>query len=115
MSKTTGNKRKPPHSWRPPADRWDEAPEAARELGISLNAYMTMRILGGGPPRVRGSAIDRALLAKLIAECAAMRDGLDRIVEVAGQDQDVSRAVEGAARHIEQVAATALLATGRKP
>ena len=116
MNKTTDNNmRDSPVSWRAPPGGKEQAREAAREAGMSLNAYITHCVLHGGPPRVRGSAIDRELLAQVVAEGAAIRDGLDRIVEVAGQDQDVSRAVEGAARHIEQLAATALLATGRKP
>jgi hypothetical protein len=115
MTEKTDKKREAPYSYRPPADRREALREDIRRSGLSTNAYFTHRLFSNQPIRTRGSAVDRETLARLLAECALIRDGLDRIEAVARDGDDVSLALEGAARHLEEIAATVMKAAGRKP
>lgn len=111
----TEKKRAAPISYRPPAKLRDAFDARVRESGLPTNQYITKCVFEGGAPRLRGSAVDRRMLAKLLAECAAIRDGLERVEKIAGEGQDVSRALDGAARHLEEIAARVMKATGRGP
>ena len=93
MTEKTDKKREAPYSYRPPADRREALREDIRRSGLSTNAYFTHRLFSNQPIRTRGSAVDREAL-----------DG-----------DDVSLALEGAARHLEEIAATVMKAAGRKP
>lgn len=115
MTGQKDKKREAPISYRPPAQLRDAFKECVRESGLSTNHYITKCIFEGGPPRVRGSAVDRQMLARLLAECALIRDGLARVEKLAGEGEDVSRALDGASAHLEEIAATVMKAAGRKP
>ena len=116
MTEKSDKKRDPPISYRPPAELRAEFLDRVSESGLPTNQYITRCIFDGHPPQQkRGSAVDRKLLAKLLAECAQIRDGLDRLEVIASGNPDVSHAVEGAARHLEEIAAAVMQATGKKP
>lgn len=110
-----GSKREAPISWRPPAEERDAFFSRVRASGLTTNEYITRCVIQGKPPRQqRGHGEVRKDLAKILAECSAIRDGLQRLEKHAENDPDIALALQGAVQHLEVIATAIMQATGRK-
>lgn len=115
MDKREDKKRDSPISWRPPAGEKEAFLSRVRASGLSTNEYITRCVIRGKPPRQqRGHGETRAELARILAECSAIRDGLTRLERHAEHDPDIALALEGAVQHLEVIATAIMQATGRK-
>ena len=85
MTEKTDKKRDAPVSYRPPADLRDEFRRRVETSGLSANAYITRAIFNAAIPRgARHPAVEKQMLAQLLARSAAIRDALDNAIRVDG-------------------------------
>jgi hypothetical protein len=102
-------KRDAPISYRPPARLRAEFRARVERSGLSTSGYITQCVFTGDGPRARGVAADRQLVAKLLAEAAALHD---RLVALEGADPDGLAEAMG---NLREIRAACLVALGRKP
>lgn len=103
-------KRDAPISYRPPAKLREEFRTRVERSGLSTSGYITQCVFAGdGPRAARGATADRQLIAKLLAEAAALHD---RLVALEGADPDGLAEAMG---NLREIRAACLLALGRKP
>ena len=115
MTEKTKKGREAPISYRPPAELREAFRARVEKSGLSTNAFITKAVFGGDAPRQsRRPAIEEKLLARLLAEAAAIRGQLHEITLTGAQDRDTIL-LEMAASDLAEIRAALLLAMGRKP
>ncbi len=102
--------REPPISYRPPAKLREEFRARVERSGLSTSGYITQCVFAGdGPRAARGAPVDRQLIARLLAETAALNDRL-RSLDDCGDPALLAEAVGD----LREIRAACLLALGRK-
>lgn len=116
MTEKTDKKRDAPISYRPPADLADEFRRRVESSGLPVNAYITRAIFNAPIPRAtRHPAAEKQMLALLLGRSATIRDALDNATRVAGDDQRVAEATEGAHAELKIIAAALMKMMERGP
>lgn len=108
--------RERPFSFRAPAGEGAKLRAELKARGISFNALVTSLIYGKPLPRgTRTPALEKQMLAQLLAHSGATRDALDEALRVARDDARVAEAVEKAAAELEVIATAVMKMMGRGP
>ena len=116
MSDKTPKKREAPISYRPPAELRDKFHLRVKQSGLSTSAYITKCCLDIDPPRQsRRPVVEEKLLAKLLAEAAAIRMNLDAIDSATDGSVETEVLLEQAVDELGQIRAALLKTMGRKP
>lgn len=105
------SKREPPISYRPPQAMREEFRARVERSGLSASGYITQCLFAGdGPRAARGAAVDRQLIARLLAETAALHDRLQAL-EARADPALLAEAIGD----LREIRAACLHALGRKP
>lgn len=113
MARKKHKKREAPISYRPPKALRDEFHARVKSSGLSTGAFLTQAWSSQDPPRQsRRPAIEEKLLAKLLAEAAAIRSELHEIASTKGA---VTPSIKEAAQALTEIRAALLKAMGRNP
>lgn len=108
MARTTG--REPPISYRPPEALREAFRARVEQSGLSASGYITQCVFGqAGPRAARRPPVERADLARLLAETARLHDLFQ--THAAGDPAVLADAL----RDLHEIRAACLLALGRKP
>ena len=105
----TENKRAAPISYRPPAALRAAFHERVESSGLSANAFITKAVFEG---RLRP---EQALLARLLAEAASIRDALHDIALTGADTPANALHLEMALRDLTEIRAALVKAYGRRP
>ncbi|RCK43660.1 hypothetical protein TH25_21145 [Thalassospira profundimaris] len=116
MSDKTKHKREAPISYRPPQALREEFYVRADKSGLSVSGFITACVFGQGEGRSRRKpSIERRELVQLLATCAAIRDQLSRLEDMAQDSADVQVAFEDMHRQLGEMRAACFKALGRTP
>jgi hypothetical protein len=103
-------KRRAPISYRPPKGREAEFYARAAEHGGSLNAFITDRTLGTRRP----NQTVRKLLARILAQDAAMTDALEKLEPCAARDAEIKALLRDIRQQLTEGRTAFMRALGRK-
>ncbi len=116
MPDDVSKKREAPISYRPPAALREEFLRRIQRSGLSTSAFITRAIFDREVPRQsRRPPVERAELARLLGQCARLRDELHEIGLAQGEDSGVALVVEAAKDELIAMRAALLKAMGRAP
>lgn len=116
MSDKTKNRRKPPISYRPPEALREEFYVRADKSGLSISGFITACVFGQDASRSRRKpSVERRELVQLLATCAAIRDQLSRLEDIAGDSSESRAAFEDMHRQLGEMRAACFKALGRTP
>jgi hypothetical protein len=108
-------KRKAPISYRPPAELREEFEARVQKSGLSTSAFITKSVFTQDAPRQsRRPAIEEKLLARLLAEAAAIRTALHD-VSIASTESTNTVLIEHAMGDLSEIRAALLKAMGKQP
>lgn len=108
-------KRKPPISYRPPAEFEAEFWLRVERSGLSRNAFITQAIFGGEVPRAaRRPVIEKQLIAHLLSQTARLHDDLHEISLMAGPEAGVALKLEQAVAELTAIRQACFHAMGRR-
>jgi len=108
-------KREAPISYRPPAELREEFEARVQKSGLSTSAYITKSVFTHNAPRQsRRPAIEEKLLARLLAEAAAISTALHDAAS-GGAESACSLFIEQAVDDLSEIRAALLKAMGRQP
>ena len=111
MPESSEKKRKPPISWRPPADRWDEFDAMVAASGLAPNAFITEGVFG----RNRHRPDENQKLALILREEQTQSDAIRKVAQSHTGDAAVAKAIE---KHNEikiEIRSALFQLLGRKP
>lgn len=109
-------KKSPPISYRPPKALREEFLARVERSGLSTNAFITKAIFGTSTPRqTRRPPVEKQLLARLLAQSAAIRDQLNEVALTGGDGSPNTLVIEAAFEQLTEIRAALLQAMGRKP
>lgn len=114
--KDRNGKREAPISYRPPKGLREEFYRRADRSGLSVSAFITKSIFDTDPPRQsRRPAVEKELLAQLLARAAKIHDELQTIAQSAGDDSATAEVVNAACQELAEIRAACFKALGRQP
>ena len=115
MPENDRKKREAPISYRPPAELREEFHARVEKSGLSTSGFITKSVFGQGSPRqVRRPPVEKQLLARLLAQAAALRDQL-RVLEQREDGADHAALIAHAAEELTVIRAALLKAMERAP
>ena len=107
--------RKPPISYRPPAELEAEFWLRVKRSGLSRNAFITQALFGGEMPRAsRRPVIEKQLIVHLLSQTARLHDDLHEISLMAGSDSGVALKLEEAVAELTAIRQACFHAMGRR-
>ena len=110
MTEKTRDRRAAPISYRPPEGLREEFHARVQRSGLSTSAFITKAVFDRAPPRQsRRPPVEAELLARLLAEAAAISD---RLNEAGRADPAI---IEQACRDLTEIRAALLKLMGRLP
>lgn len=113
MPERDKRKRSAPISYRPPKAMREEFARRVAASGMNANAFITQSIFERDPPRqVRRAPVNTAEIARLVGECARLRDRLASI-EADGAGEGVEALVAEAILHLTEIRTACFEALGR--
>lgn len=116
VPETTGKKREPPISYRPPVALRAEFDRRVERSGLSISAFITKAVFAADPPRQsRRPAASQEEIARLLGQAAAIREALDQLAAGRHHDGQIRAAVEGANLYLREMRAACFRALGRQP
>ncbi len=114
--KDKNGKREAPISYCPPKTLREEFYRRADQSGLSVSAFITQSIFEADPPRQsRRPAVEKELLAQLLAEAAKIRHELSEIAFSSGDESATAEIVEAAYQELAEIRAACFKALGRQP
>jgi hypothetical protein len=115
MTEKTDKKRDAPVSYRPPAKLRDEFYRRVEASGLPVNAYITKALFNLVTPRgTRRPPIEKEMLALLLARSAAIRDALDGVARVAGDEGRAADALQTACDELAVIRAALMKINGAR-
>tara|TARA_R110002126_G_scaffold12953_1_gene55512 strand:- start:120 stop:470 length:351 start_codon:yes stop_codon:yes gene_type:complete len=116
MSDKTKQKRDAPISYRPPQALREEFYVRADKSGLSVSGFITASVFGKDVHRSRKKPpIERRELVQLLSTCAAIRDQLSRLEDVAGESPETQAALEDMHLQLGEMRSACFRALGRTP
>ena len=116
MPDKTRDKRQAPISYRPPAALREEFAARVERSGLSTSAFITRAVFGGEAPRQsRRPSVEEADLARLLGQCAHLRDALHEIGMAQGEDSSAALVIEAAMDELTVMRSALLKVMGRAP
>lgn len=113
MPEREKRKRPAPISYRPPKAMREEFARRVAVSGMTANAFITQSIFERDPPRqVRRAPVNTAEIARLVGECARLRDRLEAI-EANGAGEEMEALVAEAILHLTEIRTACFEALGR--
>ena len=116
MTDKTDKTRDAPISIRLPADQREEFRRNVEASGLPTNAYVVRAILNLPIPRgTRHPPVEKQMLAQLLARSAAIRDALDSVARISGDDSHTADALEAACDELSVIRAALMKMMERAP
>ena len=116
MTEKNDQKRDAPISYRPPAELRDEFRRRVEASGLPVNAYITKALFNLAPPRgTRRPPVEKEMLALLLARSGAIRDALDGVARVSGDDRRAADAIQTACDELAVIRAALMKMMERAP
>jgi hypothetical protein len=116
MTEKTDQKRDAPISYRPPAELRDEFRRRVEASGLPVNAYITKALFSLAPPRgTRRPPVEKEMLALLLARSGAIRDALDGVARISGDDRHATDALQTACDELAVIRAALMKMMERAP
>lgn len=113
MPERDKRKRSAPISYRPPKAMREEFARRVAASGMNANAFITQSIFERDPPRqARRASVNTAEIARLIGECARLRDRLEAIEASAGEDMEAR--IAEAILQLTEIRTACFMALGRE-
>lgn len=116
MSDKTKQKRESPISYRPPQALREEFYARADKSGLSVSGFITASVFGQDAGRSRKKpSVERRELVQLLGTCAAIRDQLSRLEDMASQSAEAQAVFEDMHRQLGEMRSACFRALGRTP